>query len=91
MLLHWSWRYDRETDRPKGLASSRIEYKLLSVTDGTARVSFSYTELEGTAAQKAEGTWWIDVESGQATRMVAKVNNYLGTAGASVNVRLTQR
>lgn len=85
------WRYDREKDRPQGLAASRIEYKLLSVTDGSARVSFSYTELEGTVVQKAEGTWWIDVKSGQATKMVAKVTNYLGTAGASANVRFTRR
>ncbi|MCH8978719.1 MAG: hypothetical protein IH945_05690 [Armatimonadetes bacterium] len=86
-----SWRYDREKERPKGLAACRIEYKLLAVEDGSARVSFRFTELEGTAAQTAEGTWWIDVKSGQATKMEAKVANYLGTSGASANVRLTRR
>lgn len=86
-----SWRYEREKDRPKGLAGCRIEYTLLAVEEGSARVSFDYKELEGGSAQTAKGTWWIDVKSGQATKMEAKVANYLGTPGAAADVRLTRR
>jgi len=86
-----SWRYEREKDRPKGLAACRIEYKLLSVEAGSARVSFRFKEMEGASAQTAEGMWWIDLRSGLASKMEAKVSNYLGSPGASVSLRLTRR
>ena len=86
-----SWRYERETDRPRGLAGCRIEYTLLAVEEGSARVSFRFKELQGASPQTAEGIWWIDVKSGEATRMEAKVANYLGTPGAAADVRLTRR
>ncbi|MCH7904392.1 MAG: hypothetical protein IH944_07470 [Armatimonadetes bacterium] len=85
------WVVERKKDNPKGLAQNRIEYKLLGIEQGGAKVSFSFREIGPSSPQSAEGHWWVDVATGQPNRMECTVKNFLGVAGSTATIKMTRR
>ena len=86
-----SWSYERKKDRPKGLGACKVDFRLVSVSNGQAHVSFTFTESGVESPMTAKGDWWIDTATGQPVLMSAKVENYLGKKGAEANVRIIRR
>lgn len=86
-----SWTYERKKDIPKGLGACKINFRLLSVVNGQARVAFDFKETGVESPMTAKGNWWIDIATGQPVRMSAQVLNYLGKADAKAAVRISRR
>jgi hypothetical protein len=92
--LGMKWTYERERDRPTGLAACKIEYTLSSAKDGMAEVQFKFTELGGEFSQTATGTWWINTTNTNKwlpVRMEAKVKNFAGSESAETEIKLVLR
>ncbi len=92
--LGMKWTYEREKDRPSGLAACKIEYTLLSAKDGMAEVQFKFTEMGGAFPQTATGTWWINITNKDTwlpVRMEAKVKNFAGGESPETELRLALR
>lgn len=85
------WVVERKKDNPKGLAQNRIEYKLVGIEQGGAKVSFSFREIGPSSPQSAEGFWWVEIATGQPNRMECTVKNFLGVAGTTATIKMTRR
>ncbi len=92
--LGMKWTYEREKDRPAGLAACKIEYTFSNVKDGLAEVQFKFTEMGGEFPQTAIGTWWINITNTNAwlpVKMEAKVKNFVGSESSETEVKLALR
>lgn len=87
------WRYERTAGRPTGLPEIHIRYRLRSVLGEASRrhyvVSFTYTEASGTDPMSATGTFTLN-QRYEPTEIVVQVENYLGEAGATAQIRIVR-
>ncbi len=86
-----TWRYESKVPKVEGLGSVSVLYTFNAIEGGVATVGFVFVESEVPDGQKATGTWWIDVKSGEIEKMEARVTNYVGSPGSVANVRLVRR
>ncbi|HXH60304.1 MAG TPA: hypothetical protein VNI20_03000 [Fimbriimonadaceae bacterium] len=83
-----TWKVDFKNDPAP---PTTTEYTLASVTGGFAVVTFKSDEKTGDHPQSAQGSWWIDVSTGQPTKFEATVTNFMGREGSETTLRLTRR
>lgn len=89
--VNGTWRFESSGIKADGLGKVTVKYTLDSVEGGLATIKFQFVETEIADGQKASGTWLIDTKTGSPISMEAKVLNYVGTSGATANVRLVRR
>lgn len=87
-----TWGYSRPAGTPRAnVPGLEVQYRFSGLDDaGRARVTFDYKETGDGAVQTGSGTWFIDLETGRPSELRANIGNFLGEAGTSATITLTE-